>query len=103
MSLTIEVREAKIETKSGVSRKTGKPYTINEQPAFVSLPTGETRRVVLQHEDGDKALDVGRYVPSPSAYWVGDFGALSISTRAKHWEPATAARPASAARPAAVG
>lgn len=60
--------------------------------------TGETRRVVLQHEDGDKALDVGRYVPSPSAYWVGDFGALSISTRAKHWEKApTASRTAAAA------
>lgn len=103
MSLTIEVRDAKIETKSGVSRKTGKPYTINEQPAFVSLPTGETRRVVLQHDDGDKALDVGRYVPKSTAYWVGDFGALSISTRAKHWEPVAAARPASAARPAAVG
>lgn len=85
MSLTIEVRESNINTKRGTSRKTGREYAIHEQGAFVSLPTGETRRVTLQHEEGDQALPVGKYEPLPSAYWVGDFGALSISTRAKHW------------------
>lgn len=84
--LTIEIREFKIDTKTGVSRKTGKPYSIAEQPAFVTLPNGECRRITLQHEEGDAALPVGRYTPKPSAYWVGDFGALSISTRAKHWQ-----------------
>lgn len=91
MSLLIEIRETKIDTKSGVSRKTGRPYAIHEQSAFVSLPTGETRRVTLQHEEGDQPLQVGKYEPKPSAYWVGDFGALSISTRAKHWEAVKAA------------
>lgn len=86
MQLLIDVRDAKIETKNGTSRKTGKPYSIHEQPAYVTLPNGETRRVVLQHEDGDPPLIVGNYQPKASAYWVGDFGALSISTRAKHWE-----------------
>lgn len=84
--LTIEIRDANIDGKHGTSRKTGKPYSIYEQPAFVTLPNGECRRITLQHEEGDKALPVGRYIPKPSAYWVGDFGALSISTRAKHWE-----------------
>lgn len=50
-----------------------------------------TRRITLQHEDGDPPLLIGDYQPKPSAYWVGDFGALSISTRAKHWEPVAAA------------
>jgi hypothetical protein len=86
--LKIEVREAQINTKSGVSRKTGKPYQIDEQPAYVTLPNGEIRRVTLSHEAGDAPLPVGQYVPKASAYWVGDFGALSISNRAKHWEPA---------------
>lgn len=86
MELMIDVRVAKIDSKNGVSRKTGKPYSIHEQPAFVTLPNGETRRVTLQHEDGDIALQPGNYKPKASAYWVGDFGALSISTRAKHWE-----------------
>lgn len=86
MNLIVTVREAKIDTKQGVSRKTGRPYSINEQSAFVTLPNGETRRITLQHEDGDAPLAAGDYIPKDSAYWVGDFGALSISTRAKHWQ-----------------
>lgn len=93
-SLTIEVRDAKIDTKTGVSRKTGKPYSINEQPAFVTLPNGECRRITLQHEDGDLALPVGTYEPRDTAYWVGDFGALSVSTRAKHWSLVSAIKKA---------
>lgn len=92
LKLTVEVRESKIDVKSGVSRKTGKPYSIAEQAAFVTTPTGETRRITLSHEDGDVALPVGEYQPKPSAVWVGDFGALSISTRARHWEPVAQAQ-----------
>lgn len=90
MDLFIEVREATIVPKHGTSRKTGKPYSMYEQAAFVSLPTGESRKVTLSHEEGDQPLPVGRYQPKPSAIWVGDFGALSISTRAKHWESVNA-------------
>ena len=86
MELSIEVREANIVTKNGIGKKTGKPYSIHQQAAMVSLPNGETRRVVLQHDDGDAALSPGSYRPKASAYWVGDFGSLSISNRAKHWE-----------------
>lgn len=91
MSLIVTVREARIDTKEGIGRRTGKPYRIDEQPAFVTLPNGETRRINLSHEEGDAPLPVGDYRPKPSAYWVGDFGALSVSNRAKHWEPAKAA------------
>jgi hypothetical protein len=87
MSVRCTVKEAKIETKRGVSRKSGKEYAIPEQPAFVTLPNGETRRITFSHEEGDAPLPLGEYEPKPSAYWVGDFGALSISTRAKHWQP----------------
>lgn len=86
-NLTVNVEEARIDTKSGTSRKSGKPYSIDEQTAFVTLPNGERRRITLSHESGDAPLAVGVYQPKPSAFWVGDFGALSISTRAKHWEP----------------
>lgn len=88
--IRISINEATIATKRGTSRKTGKEYRIDEQPAFVTLPNGETRRVTLSHEEGDQALPVGDYEPKPSAFWVGDFGALSISTRAKHWQPVAA-------------
>lgn len=92
-TLTINVRESKIDTKTGRSRKTGRDYRIDEQPAFVTLPNGETRRITMQHEEGDAPLPVGDYQPKASAYWVGDFGALSVSTRAKHWEPVAQVAP----------
>jgi hypothetical protein len=97
-AIRIIVEQATIETKEGRSRKTGKDYRIDEQPAFVTLPNGEKRRVTMQHEEGDQALPAGEYEPKPSAYWVGDFGALSISTRAKHWQKVASAetRPATA-------
>ena len=84
-------------TKSGVSRKTGQPYSITEQPCIVSLPNGERRRITLGLEDGDKGLPAGEYEPAPSAVFVGDFGALAISTKAKHWTPVKAAAAARAA------
>lgn len=92
LNISISIREAKIDTKTGVSRRTGKPYSISEQAGFVTLPNGETRRITLQHEEGDAPLQPGDYVPLASAVWVGDFGALSISTRAKHWAHAGAVK-----------
>lgn len=83
--LKVTVKDSNIEVKRGTSRKTGREYAIHEQAAFVTLPNGETRRITLSHEEGDKPLPVGVYEPAASAFWVGDFGALSISTRAKHW------------------
>lgn len=88
--LTAEVRSAKIDTKEGIGKTSGKPYRMDEQEAFVTMPNGETRRVTLSHQDNKNPLSVGKYRPKPSAFWVGDFGALSISTRAFHWEPVAA-------------
>lgn len=74
--------------KNGVSKRTGQPYSINEQPAIVSLPNGERRRITMGLENGDvSGLAPGEYEPGPSAGFVGDFGALAVSTKAKHWQP----------------
>lgn len=84
---TVTVREAKIETKSGVSQRTGRPYAIHEQPAIVELENGERRAITLGHDLPDDApLPPGTYKPGPRAAYVGKFGALEVSTRAKHWE-----------------
>ena len=91
MSLIINVRESKVETKEGVGRNSGRPYRIREQPAFVTLPSGETRLTRLSLEGDAAPLAPGDYQPKPSAYWVGDFGAISVSNRAKHWEPVSVA------------
>lgn len=87
--LTIEKEQ--IETKSGVSRRTGREYSIREQQAFVELPNGERRAITVQHEDGDQPLKAGQYEPKESAGYVGRFGTLEVSTRARHWQPVIAA------------
>lgn len=85
---TVTIRDAKIETKSGVSQRTGKPYAIHEQHAIVELDNGERRSITLEHDLPDgPALQPGQYKPGPRAAYVGKFGALEVSTRAKHWEP----------------
>lgn len=85
LQLSIEAGSA-VDTKSGVSKKTGMPYAIPEQVAFLTLPNGERRRITLQHESANDApLPPGNYEPRPAAVYVDKFGGISISTRAKHW------------------
>lgn len=86
--VTIEKEE--INTKTGVSRRTGREYSIPEQEAFVEMPNGERRRITIQHEAGDPPLKVGKYQPLDSAAYVGRFGSLEVSTRARHWTLAQA-------------
>lgn len=82
----VTVSDAKIETKSGVSSRTGKPYNIIEQSALCSLPNGERRAITLQLEAGEQPLAPGIYEPGDSAGYVGRFGSLECSTRARHWK-----------------
>lgn len=88
-NLTIEKEH--IVTKSGTSRRTGRDYSIAEQPAMVEMPNGERRAITIQHEAGDLPLKAGRYEPKESAAYVGRFGSLEVSTRARHWQPVAVA------------
>lgn len=81
-----EVKSTHVETKSGTSSKTGRPYSIREQDGYVTLPNGETRKVAIGLESNDAPLDAGSYEPMPSAYYVTKYGELAISTRKRHWQ-----------------
>lgn len=83
----VTIENERIETKSGVSRRTGRDYSIAEQPAFVEMPNGERHLITIQHEAGDQPLKAGQYQPKDSAGYVGRFGSLEVSTRARHWQP----------------
>lgn len=84
----ITVNDASIETLSGVSRRTGQPYAMHKQKVVVDLPNGERRVIELQHEQAtDAPLPVGEYKPKETAGYVGRYGSLEVSTRARHWEP----------------
>lgn len=93
----VTVSDPTIRNNSGTSRRTGKPYSINFQPALVELPSGERRKVELQHEDGDAPLAPGQYQPKAGAGYVDKDGKLIVSTRARHWEPVVAKPAAKAA------
>lgn len=84
MKLKIEITAPNATTKSGV--KNGKPWEIIEQGGMVTYPNGEVRRSRLQLESNDPDLAPGYYEPKETAFYPGDFGAIAISMRAKHWQ-----------------
>lgn len=84
MKLQIEITAPTATTKSGI--KNGKPWQIIEQTGMVTYPNGERRRSALQLEENDTDLQPGIYEPKDSAVYPGDFGAIHISMRAKHWQ-----------------
>lgn len=84
--LRVTISDTVIETKSGTAKRTGNPYSIREQPAVCDLPNGERRRVRMGLEQDEQALPVGIYEPKPSAFFMGDFDSLQISSKARHWQ-----------------
>lgn len=80
-------------TKSGISSRTNRPYSITEQAALVELPSGERRNITLQVDtaNGEKPLSPGRYEPKPDALYVAGFGKLELSQRARNWQLVKAA------------
>lgn len=79
--MKIEVKSADVNVKSGTSKKSGKPYSIREQVAYLHVQ-GEAypQRCVLQLEDDQQPYAPGVYDTANELY-VGDFGRLSVSRR----------------------
>lgn len=82
----LTIKSTETSTKSGVSGR-GKPYSITEQQGVIELPNGERRVIPLTLEAGEQPLQPGNYEPKGSAAYVGSFGKLEVSTRARHWQP----------------
>ncbi len=82
--LKISISTTTIQTKSGVSNKTGKPYEIREQPAWIFLiddhgkqqPYPVTFMILLERDQAPYAL--GDYILHPSSIQSGRFGSLQI-------------------------
>ena len=86
MNLSIAIASNLSETKTGISQRTGKAYTIIEQQGTVDLPNGERRNISLQLEPGMTPLAPGRYEPKPEAVYCAKYGKLEISQRARDWQ-----------------
>lgn len=82
--LKINITTTAIQTKSGISSKTGKPYEIREQPAWIYLvdedgkqqPHPVTMMIMLEKNQAPFAL--GDYILHPSSIQSGRFGSLQI-------------------------
>lgn len=77
--MKIEIKSAETVTKSGTSKRTGKPYSIVEQVGYLFVQ-GEAypQRCVLQIDDGVQPYQPGIY-DTADELRVGDFGRLSVS------------------------
>ena len=82
--IRLTVSNTHIDTREGVSQRTGNDYSISEQDAQLALPNGEIRNVKIGVDKG-KPLAVGEYVPDGSAWFMDKFNEPKVSLRGKHW------------------
>lgn len=82
--IKIEIKSAEVKTKSGVSAKTGKNYSIREQEGYAftfnreGKPNAYPERIVLSLRDEDQPYQPGFYTICPSSFYVAGFGVLSM-------------------------
>lgn len=80
----IAITTTALQTKSGISSKTGKPYEITEQPAWIFLVDQNGRQqpypvqIMVMLEKGQHPYALGDYVLHPSSVQSGRFGSLQI-------------------------
>lgn len=83
--LKVTVESTHVETRSGVSKRNGKPYEMHSQAAWVYLvdPTGVPDKFPTKArfmvDSVDKAYAPGDYVLHPSAFVVNQWGDLELS------------------------
>lgn len=83
--IKVEVKSTEVVTKSGVSARTNKPYSIREQVgvyAFLSDRDGKPNpyptRITISLRDEQQPYDPGLYTVAPESFYVDRFNALSL-------------------------
>lgn len=81
----IKVADTFIDNKSGVSKKSGKPYSFNEQPNIYIEINGEVRRFPQVIEQGKQPYPAGTYQLDIEKHCrINDFGNLVIESYASY-------------------
>lgn len=81
--LRIEVKSEALSVKEGTS-KAGRPYSIREQTAYVSVPdsmdptTMLTQRIAIALDNGQQPYKPGVYQLSPTSFEVSRYGSLMV-------------------------
>lgn len=73
--LKVEIRDASVE-RATVNGRNGS-FTSERQSGWVTLPSGETRKVRVRVKDG-KAYPVGEYTMSDESFTVSQYGDLQV-------------------------
>lgn len=102
--LKVTVETQVVDVKSGTSAKTGKPYSIREQEAWVQTygkdgkpyPHPQKFKLTLD-DDQPEPYPLGAYIVDPSSIYIDRFGQLSIRARLRQ---APAPAPAQVAKAA---
>lgn len=83
--IRVEIKSSDVRTKSGVSAKTGKPYSIREQDgyAFTHGRDGKLNpypvRLRISLGDDQAAYEPGNYMLCPSSLYTNRFDQLEVS------------------------
>lgn len=80
--LIIEVESTELKIKSGTSARTGKPYQIREQVAYVHIPPNKyPQPIKVTLEDDAQPYAPGQYMLDDSSFFVGRFDDLQMRPR----------------------
>ncbi len=82
MDIQIEIESSEVVIKSGNSAKTGKPYQIREQKAYVTLPGQKyPQNIKVTLDDNAQPYAPGLYTVGPDSFFVGRFEDLQMRPR----------------------
>lgn len=85
--LKVEIATSLVDTKSGISPKTGKPYAIREQEGWCFFygrdgkPLPHPQRIRLTLDDQQPPYELGSYQLDPASLYPGKFGQIMVAAR----------------------
>jgi hypothetical protein len=83
--IKIEIESAEVKTKSGVSARTGKPYSMREQKGYVytcdrdGKPNRHPNTLVLTLREDQQPYAAGFYTLSPASFYTNKYDQLEVS------------------------
>lgn len=78
MSVFVEIDSMEVKSRSGISAKTNKPYTMREQFAYLHHGKRYPTEFKLTLEDNQHPYPIGKYELDDSSFFVGKFDDLQI-------------------------
>ena len=85
--LKVQVETTVFDLKQGTSAKTGKPYSIREQEAWMfgygrdGKPQPHPQKIKLTLDDDQQPYEIGTYQIDPASLYVDRFGQVAIRVR----------------------